>query len=271
MYMEVSRGLNIRICDTLNFLPMRLAALPKAFGLTELAKGYFPHYANTRDNQNYIGPYPSPEKYGADFMNEAEREKFLQWHSEKMKNGAVFNFREEMETYCRSDVDILRRACIQFRKLMMDATSVDPFRYVTIASVCMAIYKAKFLENTLYQVSVRCADGNEEKGLNAKHIDGKIHLQKQKKWEPLDESQSISSMKPISSKVAQVASTGYIQHDTFSKASIQWLEYLMEIGRRDGKNVRIQHALNFGEVSIPGTRYKVDGLDSDTVYEYHGE
>ena len=33
MYMKVGRGLNIRIIDSLNFLPMPLANLPKAFGL----------------------------------------------------------------------------------------------------------------------------------------------------------------------------------------------------------------------------------------------
>ena len=44
MYMEVAKGLNIRVLDSLNFLPMKLAALPKAFGLTELRKGYFPYF-----------------------------------------------------------------------------------------------------------------------------------------------------------------------------------------------------------------------------------
>ena len=43
MYMKVGRGLNIRIIDSLNFLPMPLANLPKAFGLKELKKGFFPH------------------------------------------------------------------------------------------------------------------------------------------------------------------------------------------------------------------------------------
>jgi len=53
MYMEVTRGLHIRVLDSLNFLPMKLAALPKAFGLTELCKGCFPHFFNKRENQQY--------------------------------------------------------------------------------------------------------------------------------------------------------------------------------------------------------------------------
>ena len=33
----------VKFIDSLSFIPMRLAAFPKTFGLTELAKGYFPH------------------------------------------------------------------------------------------------------------------------------------------------------------------------------------------------------------------------------------
>ena len=143
MYMEVAKGLHIRVLDSLNFLPMRLAALPKAFGLTEMRKGYFPHFFNTRQNQSYVGPYPDPKMYGADYMSTTDRKAFLEWHEGKSKSDAVFDFRKEMEEYCRSDVDILRRACLQFRQLMLDATDVDPFQYVTIASVCMGIYKTR--------------------------------------------------------------------------------------------------------------------------------
>jgi len=143
MYMEVAKGLNIRVIDSLNFLPMKLAALPKAFGLTELCKGYFPHFFNTREHQEYVGPYPDPKAYGADFMSTKDREDFLTWHANKTESGAIFDFRLEMEMYCRSDVDILRRACLHFRQLMMEATGVDPFCYVTIASVCMGIYKTR--------------------------------------------------------------------------------------------------------------------------------
>ena len=42
MYMRVSTGgLNIRLLDSLNFLPMPLAQLPKSFGLQELKKDFF--------------------------------------------------------------------------------------------------------------------------------------------------------------------------------------------------------------------------------------
>ena len=41
MYMKVGKGLNIRILDSLNFLQMPLAKLPKSFGLTEMKKRIF--------------------------------------------------------------------------------------------------------------------------------------------------------------------------------------------------------------------------------------
>jgi len=37
---------------------MFLAKLPKAFGLTELKKGYFPHLFNKTENRDYVGPLP---------------------------------------------------------------------------------------------------------------------------------------------------------------------------------------------------------------------
>ena len=89
--------------------------------------------------------------------------------------------------------------------------------------------------------------------------------------------------KPLSSPIAQVPSAGYTQRDTFSKASIQWLEYQMEVARRNGDDLKINHALNGGEETVTyykgdgpvkgrGYRYyKIDGRAGKTVYEYHGK
>ena len=53
----------LRFLDSLSFLPMPLAAFPKAFGLQELKKGFFPHFFNTQDNQDYVGPIPAQDYY----------------------------------------------------------------------------------------------------------------------------------------------------------------------------------------------------------------
>jgi hypothetical protein len=46
----------LKFIDSYNFLPCALAKIPAAFGLTELKKGYFPHFFNTEQNQTYVGP-----------------------------------------------------------------------------------------------------------------------------------------------------------------------------------------------------------------------
>ncbi len=123
MYMTVEKDLHIKIMDSLNFLPMKLSALPKAFGLNELKKGWFPHFFNTRDNQHFVDPYPEPKYYGHDFMSINEREELLTWH--RTKTDEEFDFRKEILDYCRSDVDILRQACLKFRQLLMSSTGVE--------------------------------------------------------------------------------------------------------------------------------------------------
>ena len=107
----------IKFRDSLNFLPMPLKALPKTFGLTELKKGYFPHFFNRKENQTYVGP-PPVEDYDPDSLSAKERKDFLAWYEELKNAQYLFNFEQEIEEYCRSDVDILRRCCLKFKQLM---------------------------------------------------------------------------------------------------------------------------------------------------------
>ena len=55
MYIAVEEY-KIRFIDSINFVNDALATFPKTFGFSELKKGYFPHYFNTLENQQYIGP-----------------------------------------------------------------------------------------------------------------------------------------------------------------------------------------------------------------------
>ena len=74
--MEVRKDLNIRLIDSLKFLPMKLSKLSSVFGLKE-AKGWFPHHFDKKENWNYIGPYPSREYFGFELMNEVESEHLM--------------------------------------------------------------------------------------------------------------------------------------------------------------------------------------------------
>lgn len=144
MFMEIPK-LRIRFIDSLNFLQMPLKAFPKTFGLDELKKGYFPHYFNKECHKNYKGNIPSKKHYGYNQMKSDEREKFLKWYEERVNNNYVFDFNKELIEYCRSDVDILRRSMIKFREDFIELENIDPLIYITIASVCMSIYRANYM------------------------------------------------------------------------------------------------------------------------------
>ena len=276
MYMTVERDLHIKVIDSLNFLPMKLSALPKAFGLHELKKGWFLHYFNTRENQNYVGPYPDAKDYGYDFMGEKERSELVEWL--KQRQCEVFDFRKEMLEYCRSDVDILRQACLKFRYLLMNATgeekevingkgktekrwfgAVDPFDSVTIASVCMNVFRSKFLEE---KWKVQLYDTDE--WIPAKLCEGVLYVLVKDEWVSAAKLK-VKGKEFVSTPIAKIPPSGY--KEQYSKVSIQWLEW-----RALTDHVHIQHALNEGEKKIPGTRYKLDGYceETHTAYEYHG-
>ena len=138
---------NIRFIDSLNFIPMSLVKFPKTFGQPELCKGYFPHLFNKDENQNYVGPIPCQNDYGVNFMKPTEREAFMTWHQEQVENNYVFDFRKEIIKYCRSDVDILAKCCLLYRKMFQKETGIDPFdKALTIASYCHQVYRTNFLE-----------------------------------------------------------------------------------------------------------------------------
>ena len=146
MSMELEEA-EIKFRDSLNFLPVPLNALPKTFGRTELKKGYFPHFFNRKENQTYVGPLPPVEDYDPDSLSAKERKDFLAWYEELKSAQYLFNFEQEIEEYCHSDVDILRRCCLKFKQLMEETCHLDPFKYgVTIASACNRVFRQEFLE-----------------------------------------------------------------------------------------------------------------------------
>ena len=144
MFMEIPK-LSIIFIDSLNFLQMPLKSFPKTFGMNELKKGYFPHYFNKECNKNYVGPIPSKKHYGYNQMKTDERSKFLKWYEERVSENYVFDFKKEILEYCRSDVDILRRGIMKLREDFIQLENIDPLRYITIASVCMTIYRSNYM------------------------------------------------------------------------------------------------------------------------------
>ncbi|XP_034080793.1 uncharacterized protein LOC117551842 isoform X1 [Gymnodraco acuticeps] len=132
-----------RYIDSLSYLSMRLADMPKALGFGDKIKGYFPHGFSSEANLSYIGPYPPARCYGVERMTTGEKSDFLTWY-ETVRRG-IFDFREQALLYCKNDVDILAQGAALFRKGFLGETGVDPFSRATIASACMKVFTTNFL------------------------------------------------------------------------------------------------------------------------------
>ncbi|XP_071114957.1 uncharacterized protein [Haliotis cracherodii] len=84
-------------------------------------------------------------------MSPAERSAFLQWHTQKVQEGALFDLQEELLAYCQSDVDILRRGCADFRQNAIHSVGMDPFvEVMTAAAFTMKSFRKHNLKpNTI--------------------------------------------------------------------------------------------------------------------------
>lgn len=94
-------------------------------------------------------------------MPEGEKMGFLNWYQHNRQN--KFNLQKELDYYCQKDVEILQEAADRFRKVMkmtkkqivknpgddnkeMVTKCTDPFQYLTLASISMAMYHFNFLK-----------------------------------------------------------------------------------------------------------------------------
>ena len=145
MTFSVGQGMDIRFVDSLNFLTMRLADFPKTFGITEMKKGYFPHFFNIPENYDYVGEIPDKHFFGANAMTSTGKATFSKWWKARKDEKYIWDERKEMKEYCISDTAILKEGCKIFRKTYLDISGIDPFKYTTIASVCMAIFRANHI------------------------------------------------------------------------------------------------------------------------------
>ena len=78
-------------------------------------------------------------------MKPDERAKLLKWYYDRVSENYIFDFKKEIHEYCRSDVDILRRDIMKLREDFIQLENIDPLCYITIASVCMTIYRSNYM------------------------------------------------------------------------------------------------------------------------------
>ena len=288
MYMNIKRY-RIRIIDSINFLIMPLHMLPETFSLSEAKKGFFPFLFICPQNMNYVGPYPDSRYYVPEYMSTSRKKEFARWYSEKINQRDTFDFAEEMLSYCRSDCDILRRACLEFRRLIMSTgdgdASPDPFLSVTIASACMTIYRSQYLEETwsiLYASEYWGAalTGREPVWTEGKLKNGVMKVRVENEWVPCDEVGSIEEKLYIHSNIGIIPPHG-LRTDRYSVMAIKYMMWVEHSMRLQGKEIKIRHAVTpGGEKRIPtedGRRfYRVDGFYVDpntgeeTIISFHG-
>ena len=139
-------SINMTIIDAHCFVPTALSNYPSTFGLNSMVRGYFPHLFNSPENQNYIGEIPAIEYYGCDTMKPKDRDTFSKWHAERVNENYIFNLQKELLEYCTLDVDLLRQGCLKLREQFLEIENIDPYRYLTLPSVCVAIYRSRYLK-----------------------------------------------------------------------------------------------------------------------------
>lgn len=85
---------NIGSIDSIDFIPMALDKMSNTLGFLEMAKGYFPHLINTKENQTVVLEHlPDIQYYHPDGMKLDKRKYFLEWYEEhKMTNLTKRNF-----------------------------------------------------------------------------------------------------------------------------------------------------------------------------------
>ena len=127
---------NISFFDSYSFLHMKLSAIPKAMGISNLCKGFHPYFFY---DLGYEGVIVDKNFFDIDNMDEKTKIDFEKWYLEK---STANNFRDEMYYYCSSDVNILMKGCIKFSQLMNESGNVSPFydtTCITIASLALKI------------------------------------------------------------------------------------------------------------------------------------
>jgi hypothetical protein len=130
--------------DSVSFLPCALGKLLEAFGL-QASKSLYPHFFNTEENLDYVGPMPYIAYYGMDEMGVGEREEFLAWY--EARKSRLFHNKQVLEAYCQNDVTVLRQACRVFRRKFLQIGNIEVFlESLTIASACNKVLRRKFLK-----------------------------------------------------------------------------------------------------------------------------
>ena len=121
--------------------------------------------------------------------------------------------------------------------------AISTFKAVTIASLCMKVFKKNFLSEAWTGCLYR-------KSVDLVKLKGKFYLKVDLKK---DVTSKLQHHTFVSSPVDSIPQNGYVTLLMYSQPAIQWIKYREQID-----NLQINQGAN-GEIHIPGTCYVVDG------------
>ena len=146
-YLSFQYG-NLIFRDSMNFFAMALDKLSATFNLKELHKGFFPYGMISQRSAGYRGPFPPPEAYKPDHINEKRRKAFFTWYEQQRDK--VFDYDQELSMYLKSDVLVLKEALTAFSSELFSLTGVEPLtQCVTIASTAFRVWQSNFLQKNV--------------------------------------------------------------------------------------------------------------------------
>ena len=196
--------------------------------------------------------------------------------------------------YYHSDVDILLNMCWKLRKLFMDIMglhhAINPFDYITIASLCMGTFHAKFLPEEWLVLYKKDARNNcmhsiwdcKSSWVKARKLHGNAPIEVymgEGSWAEVDWDE-VATHHFVKSPIGLIPPHGYAPRDNYSMHAMEWI-LLEETCRNEG--LRIQHAQSAnGEKKVPYRdkkgrqhHYHLDGYFVDTcgcehAFEFNG-
>ena len=154
-------GMSMR--DSLLFIQnAKLANLPKMYSLTS-RKGWYPHtltadivpnmdlkFKSDFFKDGLIG-FPSLEYYEPDKMSSKEKSELKTWHSQQVAEfeanpGLKYDIKAQLETYCKSDVQVLREAFETFLLTFKEKfEGIDVLASITTPSLVNKVFRNHFL------------------------------------------------------------------------------------------------------------------------------
>ena len=84
----------LKFIDSMCFLQMALGNFVEAFGLKELKKGFFPHFFNIKEHEDYVDPMPAKDYNDPEGMKPKRRAEFMTWYQSKVEEGYEFHFQQ---------------------------------------------------------------------------------------------------------------------------------------------------------------------------------